>query len=58
MIMTDEEIERRLQYDRELDNCCDKIKFYFCCIFCVGYSIYMIIILSLIFLREYGIIDN
>ncbi len=57
MIMTDEEIERRLQYDRELDNCCDKIKFYFCCIFCVGYSIYMIIILSLIFLREYEIID-
>ena len=49
MGMIEEEIERRLQYDRELDNFYDKKKFY-CCIFCIRYSIYMNIILSLIFL--------
>ena len=52
MGMIEEEIERRLQYDRELDNFYDKKKFY-CCIFCIRYSIYMNIILSLIFFSRY-----
>ena len=53
-VMSDEEIKRYNQWQKDLDDTCDKIKFYVCLCICIFIWVYLIvmIILSTIRLRE------
>lgn len=53
-VMSDEEAERYNKWQQELDDTCDKIKFYLCLCLCIFIWVYMIImiILSTVHLKE------
>ena len=53
-VMSDEEAKRYNQWQKDLDDTCDKIKFYVCLCICIFIWVYLIvmIILSTIRLRE------
>ena len=53
-VMSDEEVKRYNQWQSDLDDVCDKIKLYICCLLLIFLSVYVIVLVitSMIYFQE------
>ena len=53
-VMSDEEAKRYNQWQSDLDDVCDKIKLYICCLLLIFLSVYVIVLVitSMIYFQE------